>query len=143
MAIIAAQKDALLRHLVEDCPLDTWGSQKRNEPLCDLLNNDLAAVLGQFERMGLISFTPTYDSFNFKIHVEAHDFYGRGGFFVNEDLFQKSIVKLIAELDALEKLDAGTADRALRLRNIKDNLIQGLGVLANVATFGEAFKKLL
>jgi len=66
--------------------------------------------------------------------LKPHDFYNRGGFYGQEDLFQKNVEKLLLEVERLEIIDSSSKNK---FSDIRKNIDKYLSILANLATIGD------
>jgi hypothetical protein len=125
--ITAADKDAILRLLVQKT------KEKRNISLNPedwnsfMSLHNLESIIDQFDRMGLIQkllFNKTYIYVN--VNVDADDFINRGGFYGQEILFQKSVEDLLAEIEVIKP---SMGDRVEKVSTIANNLMSLLSLL--------------
>jgi hypothetical protein len=122
-------KDAVLKFICENCPIDKYSSAplKKLKPyLPDITADELFAILSQFQRRGLIEELNCHpNNVAFIALLEASDFLQRGGFSIQEELFQKTYDKLYLEIESLRK-------------EFPDKAKGFLSILSEFATIGTA-----
>ncbi|WP_254562008.1 hypothetical protein [Dyadobacter diqingensis] len=138
--ITPAIKDTLLNHFVENYSLGQLIDLPRDQNLLGLSGGELASLTNQFVKMDLVKeWGSTRDSITISLNVESHDFIGRGGFYGQEILFQKNVEKIIWEIDRFEVSDV---IKKPEIQSIKENIIQYMGLLANLGTAGDLISKI-
>lgn len=122
--INASKKDSVLKIFCEannfESLLDADLSKLLSET--ELSFDELYAVLAQFSRLGFISdlnMRRNSPIFYFCLHLEALDFYHRGGFFVQEETLKLTLDKLSLEVSALQ---AEFPDKAEKFTAIAANI---------------------
>ena len=90
------------------------------------------SILEHFERKGfIIPDTITIDGgWLIKVTPEAHEFWQRGGFLVQEEILKGNIEKLGLEIDLLSKeLSPDLLDKAKKLSSIGNNILSVLKMI--------------
>lgn len=122
-------KDHVLNELCS-APLESMVNFKPSDLELDICFDDLNAILCQFKRLGFISeLNSRRQIIHLVVHIEAHDFLSRGGFFAHEEILKANINKLGLELEALSKeLEPKFAEKANIILTIAANLTTTLGL---------------
>lgn len=87
-------------------------------------------VFDQFDELGLIVKKSEYKAgISFTVTANAHDFYRRGGFSVQEEILKANIEKLGRELDILAKqLSPSLAQKSSELSTIAASILQAVSM---------------
>lgn len=122
-------KDHVLNELCS-APLESMINFKPGDLELDICFDDLNAILCQFKRLGFISeLNARKQIIYLVVHMEAHDFLSRGGFFAHEEILKANIKKLGLELESLSKeLEPKFAERAATITSIAGNIVTTLGL---------------
>ena len=90
-----------------------------------LTHQEYAAVVSQLEEMNLLKTNRCMDGTIFIfLTANAHDFFNRGGFAVQEEILKANINKLGLELETLSKeLEPKFAEKAARITVIANNIL--------------------
>jgi hypothetical protein len=89
--------------------------------------DSLSAILNYFQRVGFISSLGVHrSSMSMILHLEAFDFFNRGGFYAQEELLQKNIEKLLLEIESLKP---SMPDKVNTITSIAANLATAFGLL--------------
>lgn len=127
-------KDRVLNYLVQNAPVGQLVFAPTNEflkatELEDIIK--LRAILQQFERLGLLERSGVgATSVEAIVNVDAHDFVLRGGFTAKEEHFEKSIEKLLYEIDHLKnQLTPSQLETANKISGIAQGIAAGLQII--------------
>lgn len=134
--ITAAQKDALLGHIIDLIQVGDLHMLNRRQSIFGFEKNVLRAILTQFHEMRLIDIDNLHsDSGYYRVlmRVDAHDFVAQGGFYGRHELFQKNVEKLIYQIERLENIDG--AQRS-QVKDIGKHIADYLTIISNVTTIG-------
>lgn len=138
--ITPAIKDMLLNHFVDNNSIGQLIDLPRDQYLLGISGDELESITKQFIKLGLLKdWGSSRDSITISVNVESHDFIGRGGFYGQEILFQKNVEKIIWEI---EKLESNVVNNKPEIQTIKENIIQYMGLLANLGTVGDLISKI-
>lgn len=125
-------KDEILSFLVANNDLNVTCNSSLPEALLKLVGNknNLQAILAQFCRLGLLSRgIVNSHSISVCVNIEAHDFLGRGGFVVHEEILKSNISKLEFELKVLSKeLEPKFAEKASVISALCANIATVFGL---------------
>jgi hypothetical protein len=117
-------KDRVLKDLVSqgmsyDIDLFTYASK---HTCCD---ETMEALLDYFQDLGFIeTLKCAGGQVTIFVKVYAHDFVGRGGFTIQEELLKKNIEKLLLEIESLKP---SMNERIERITAIASNIATALG----------------
>ncbi len=102
-------------------------SEDISEPYTE---DELVAVLSQFQRLGLISgFADNSRTVELELLAEASDFFSHGGFKAQELLLRSNIEKLGLEIESLSKqLSPDLLDKANKLSGIASAILSALAL---------------
>lgn len=140
--ILPAQKDALLRYLVDTVAVGNMWRPSRHEEILGFDKHAVFAMLTQFHERRLIHIDNLHaDSRFYRIlmRVDAHDFLQLGGFQGLYDLFGQNVEKLLREVERLEKIEGPQQNEVVDIgKKISEyiSLIANLGSIANSAIGG-------
>ena len=138
--ITPAIKDSLLKYLVDNYSLGQIIDLPRDQTLLGLSGEELASLTNQFIKMDLVKeWGSTREAITISLNVESHDFIGRGGYYGQEILFQKNVEKIIWEI---ERFEASVNTKKPEVQSIKENIIQYMGLLANLGSAGDLISKI-
>lgn len=86
---------------------------------------EINAILLYFDRNGFISeLNCRSEIIYFIVHLEASDFFSRGGFFAQEELLKKNIEKLLLEIESLKP---SIPEKVATITSIAANITAALG----------------
>jgi len=132
--ILAEHKDAVLLWLCNNLPAERHFTFNPTEATAflEIDFNDLAAILTQFERKGLLrELNISRYSISLTLNTDAHDHLNRFGFYAIEQIFHAQLEKLGIELDEL-KQDT-TSEKQLekinKMSSIIGTVIAGISLL--------------
>lgn len=132
-AISPGQKDKVLFHFRDNCPLEQLIYVPTKELLKDTQTDfeTLRAILYQFERFGFFKeINVGNDNTSVIMYAELHDFAHKGGFAIQEEVFKSNVEKLGLEIDNLRKqLGPDKLDRLNKISSIASALFSGLSLL--------------
>ena len=106
MIITASIKDRVLHYLCNDWPLEQVEYRKTKDILneTDTDFQTLKAILYQFERFGFVEELGVgHENTTFILLVDSHDFYSKGGFVIQQEIYQTNFDKLALEVEHLQK----------------------------------------
>jgi hypothetical protein len=113
--ITIKMKDAVLNALCENLRPESYNQASFIEfqkLIPDISFQELDAILTQFQRKGLISDLNSRPiNIAFILLLDAFDFQQRGGFTIQEELFQSAYNKLQLEIESLQKESPEKAER--------------------------------
>ncbi|WP_439582428.1 hypothetical protein [Dyadobacter bucti] len=142
--ITAEDKDVILTHLVNNYSVGGWVALPIDQPIHGLSGDQLDAVLSNFGQHNLIDYSgyTTMDRghVEFVMRVESHDFIQQGGFFGRYELFQKTVEKLLMEVEKLEREEGG---RENKFSEYKEKIKEYAGIISTATTIVESIKNTL
>lgn len=126
-------KDNILKYICEVCPLEIY-SMLETEKLqnsCNVEFNTLNGIISQFERLGLIRDAAVGSTHtNFRLKAEAHDLFNKGGFVLQDDVFDFNLKKLALEIENLQKkIGPDYLDQTSKISTIISTLLTGLTMI--------------
>jgi hypothetical protein len=134
------QKDAFLRYLVDNIKAGELHPLTRLSDIEGFNKSEVLAMLTQFHELRLIHIDNLNSSSRFYriiMRVDAHDFILEGGFFGRYELFQKNVIKLLHEVERLEKIEGSQQSEVI---NIKKNISEYVGLISNITTISTFIK---
>ncbi len=128
-------QDIILNHLVENYPLGSVAFLAIHEPIHGFSGDALYAILHHFGDLDLIDYEGcrTIDRMTIElvVKVKAHEFIQQGGFHGKYELFQKTVEKLLWEVEKLEATDKSDNNK---FTTFKKNIQDYVSVIANIST---------
>ena len=123
-------KDKILCGLVTGAMERAMETQKEGEKY-GIDTYTYEAILNQFEKLGFINQKHYFgDAQLIKVTVDAHDFWRRGGFTVQEEILKGNIEKLGWELERLSQdLPNDFLDKAQKLSAIGNMILSALNFM--------------
>lgn len=133
MIITAHIKDNILFYLCNDWPLEHIIYRNTSEILekTDTDFETLNAVLNQFERFGFLEELGVGQTHTTLILlIESHDFYSKGGFVIQQEIYQSNFDKLAYEIEYLKKeLGPDHLDSLTKISTIVGTLLTAAAML--------------
>ena len=131
--ITTLTKDKILSYLCREAIPEQGASGNTNDILIELeIDFDtFNAVMVQFQRFGFIEDLNLRLSYiHFVLRTDAHDFYQKGGFAIQEEIFKANLEKLAFEIENLKKqLSPDKLDTLNKISSIASALFGGLALL--------------
>lgn len=141
--ITAQDQDVLLHYLVENLSPGSPAILEINEQIHGFAGDALYSILHHFSDLGLIDFdgyrTIDRQTVSLLVKVKAHEFIQQGGFYGKFELFQKTVEKLLWEVEKLEREDKNDNNK---FTTFKKNIQEYASVLANLATIADSGSKM-
>lgn len=132
MLITPSIKDKVLLFLCTEITPEQVISANTNDFLKELnMEFDIFhAILNQFERFGFVSHLNLRRSYiSLAVLTEAHDYFQKGGFTGQEELFKVNLEKLNYEIENLKKeLAPDLLDKANKISGLISTLFSGLSL---------------
>lgn len=133
MVINPEVKDKILNYLILHAKVEQFQSGDTNENLkeLDIDFDTFHAVMTYFERVGFLKeLGLNRRGVHFILLIEAHDFYLRGGYSVQEEILETNVKKLLFEIDNLKKqLEPDKLDKLNKISSIASAIFSGLALL--------------
>ena len=130
--ITPALKDKVLSFICANCQLEKL-SQAKTDLIIKELEIDFDAfngIISQFQRFGFLSdLNLRISDLSFVLRIEAHDFWQKGGFVANEEIFKANIQKLGYEIDKLKnELGSQHLETVSKISSIASAIFSGLSL---------------
>lgn len=124
-------KDELLNLLCSNLSYENLYNVPKQELATIASENEIAGMLAQFNRMGLISdFSRNSSTYSISICMEASDFISRGGFEMQEEILKSNIEKLNNEIKLLSKeLEPKMLEKAHLIASIGTSILNCVGLI--------------
>ena len=133
MIITATIKDRILFYLCNDWPLEQCIYRETSEILAETETDfeTLKAVLNQFERFGFLEQLGVgHEHTTLILLVDSHDFYSKGGFVIQQEIYQSNFDKLAFEIEHLKKeLGPDHLDSLSKISSIVGTLLTAAAML--------------
>ena len=117
--------------------------QLRHVSILGFDKHEIFAMLTQFHELGFVRIDNLYSASRFYrilMRVDAHDFILEGGFYGRYELFQKNVVKLLQEVEELEKIEGPQKNT---ITDIRKKINDYLGLIGNVTTISTSIKDII
>jgi len=133
MIINPTLKDTVLKYLIANAKVEYHQSGDTQTIIKEMEVDfdSFYAVMTYFERIGFLrELGLNRRGVHFILLTEAHDFYLRGGFTVQEEVLEVNLKKLLLEVDHLKRhLGPNHLDTVEKISTIASALFAGLGLL--------------